>query len=189
MDPDQWFRLWLAIMQTVGGGLVTLAGGYFGYRLAGRGERDKLKVEKLQWVNDRLRSLSSAVGDAPDTVPGHLVAEMALEGWFKILEHDPPPKFSPANVVMVELGVRLMDLSVEEAMAHAEEGRPTPVPAIVKAIRGARADCSRWIAEGPPGWIRLRRRHRAATKARDALQARGDAEVSARQAERDKPKP
>ncbi|WP_195165972.1 hypothetical protein [Mycobacteroides abscessus] len=51
MTPDEWFRLWLALLQTVGGGLVTLCGVLLGFRFARVNQRrDAMQEDVAFWI-------------------------------------------------------------------------------------------------------------------------------------------
>ncbi|WP_139277343.1 hypothetical protein [Rhodococcoides corynebacterioides] len=170
MDPDQWFRLWLAIGQGLGGGLVTLVGGYVGYRLAGRTERNKLRTEALRNLNDRLKRMVE-IGEAiPATATSDEAMTQLIAEYRAVLNDDPPPKGTPANVIALELMPTLTSMALEHAIAAkaGKPGRGTP-PAALSAIRRSRAECSRWIMKGPPSARSLQRRNKAVLQATEKI--------------------
>lgn len=172
VDPDQWFRVWLAIGQGLAGGAVTLLGGYVGYRLAGRTERNKHKIEALRRVNDSLRDLTRFTQQYTSTEPLGLVMAVFAR-WSEVIEDDPPPKGTPANIIAVEALVGVLDVCLLDSKAyHAGEdlGR-APADQIVSVIRKSRAECSRWITDGPPASGKLMARHTNALKRRDETMA------------------
>uniref|UniRef100_UPI001B355532 hypothetical protein n=1 Tax=Gordonia paraffinivorans TaxID=175628 RepID=UPI001B355532 len=170
--PDQWFRVWLAFGQGLAGGAVTLLGGYVGYRLAGRTERDKVKLEALRHVNSRLRDLTQFVQSRAGEEPLTLLPEVINE-WFTVLEDDPPPKGTPANIIAVEALVGILEIALEEGRAFVagEMTGRDPAPAIVSVIRRSRAQCSKWITDGSPSPSKLRARHGVAVERRDVAMA------------------
>ena len=188
MDPDQWFRLWLALGQGAIGGVVTLLGGYVGYRLAGRAERNKHKMEALRNVNQSLRDLTRFTQEYVSTEPLGLVMGV-LQRWSEVLEDDPPPKGTPANIIGVEALVGVLEVCLIDSQAF-DAGRDlgrAPADQIVSAIRKSRAECSRWVTDGPPPSGKLMARHTRALKRRDAIMAEMEAISAERQQRLAKP--
>lgn len=51
MTPDEWFKLWLALLQTVGGGLITLCGVLLGFKFARANQRrDAMQEDVAFWI-------------------------------------------------------------------------------------------------------------------------------------------
>lgn len=182
MEPDQWFRLWLALGQGIAGGVVTLLGGYVGYRLAGRAERNKHKVEALRRVNDSLRDLTRFTQGYVSNEPLGLVLGV-FQRWSEVLEDDPPPKGTPANIIAVEALVGVLEVCLVDSRAfHAGQDLGcAPADQIVSVIRKSRAECSRWVTDGAPPSSRLLARHTEALKRRDEIMAEMEAISAERQ--------
>ncbi|GAB2699675.1 hypothetical protein [Nocardia thraciensis] len=56
MTGEEWFRLWMTLLQAFGGGLVTLGGVYLGWRFANRSaKQERWNAELNHWINELSR--------------------------------------------------------------------------------------------------------------------------------------
>src|SRR4051812_16010031 len=85
MKGDQWFTLWMTLIQTVGGGLVTLAGVLLGFRFSRRATKQE-QVEMLEreelahWADVLARGRKKLLTDS-GTIIGCAKAGRGDEGW------------------------------------------------------------------------------------------------------------
>lgn len=73
MTGDQWFQLWMTLIQAVGGGLIALGGVALGFLFARSGERQKRWQDEITFWIDHLsavnRSLFAMLGPNPQKWP------------------------------------------------------------------------------------------------------------------------
>jgi hypothetical protein len=108
---DQWFHLWMTLIQTVGGGLVTLGGVALGFLFARLGDQRKRWQEEVTFWIDELsainRTLFTTFGSNPQTWPTELDDETELS-LFTVLANlmnliqsrSPAPRDSVTDVVI-----------------------------------------------------------------------------------------
>jgi hypothetical protein len=170
MDPDQWFRLWLALIQAVGSGLITLGGGYLGYRLAGRADRSQRNIDSLKDLDHRLRSLTDAVESAMrDRLGRSESMDVVWAEWAKIENEVRYPSGSLAGLLVTEMSAHLWsaqhDAMVADEAGSGELDDPLDFGSdVIAVINVVRSDCLGWTFGGPPNYFALRRRQEEAKR-------------------------
>lgn len=158
--------MWLAIGQAVASGLVTLAGGYLGYRLAGRNDRANRRAEVLTQLDEDLRSLEEVavrgVQGRPQLSAVEVLQAVRIK-WESCDSWALAPAGSPATTLAMELEAELIAAGFDFSGPDPDFADDVDnLDVILGMIRHSRAECAMWRLDGPPAALALRSRRRRA---------------------------
>ncbi|WP_156675759.1 MULTISPECIES: hypothetical protein [unclassified Mycobacterium] len=105
MTSDQWFTLWMTLIQAVGGGLLALGGVGLGFLFAKRQERQNRWQEDITFWIDHLFAIDQEILRANPRTPEEAasVQAKALTEMFNLVRSRPSPRNSVNDAVDMSL--------------------------------------------------------------------------------------
>lgn len=105
MKPDQWFTLWMTLIQAFGGGLLTLGGVALGFLFAKRQDKQKRWQEDITFWLDHLFAIDQDIlrAHAQTQEEAQPVQAKALKEIMYLLWSRPAPRNTVGDVIHLSL--------------------------------------------------------------------------------------